>query len=152
MNNNPDYISQTLAALMIFSDEFSTIMLNVGFGVVYYKTVVMLTNMKKRTTNKNDLSKIDDHIEFYRKQLFIIVSQIQDGLYEMGEEDDIFNFHFIRSSSKLIGKICDELMNKHGYGDVAILSENSNGIDLSDFFVPLDEDEEECENDDEADY
>lgn len=148
MNNNPDYISQTLAALMIFSDEFSTIMLNVGFGVVYYKTVVMLTNMKKRTTNKNDLSKIDNHIEFYRKKLYILVGLIRDSFFELGEEDDIFNMMIVRKSSKVVGDICDELLKKHGYGDVAALSKISNGADLSDFYIPF---EDELEESDETD-
>lgn len=148
-NFNKDDLSNTLAALMIFSDEFSSIMLNVGLGVAYYKTVVMLTDMKTRTTDKNELSKIDDHIEFYRKKLYILVGLIRDSFFELGEEDDIFNMMIVRKSSKVVGDICDDLLKKHGYGDVAALSKISNGVDLSDFYIPF---EDELGESDETDY
>ena len=138
---NEENISNTLAALMIFSDEFANIMLNVGLGVGYYKTIVMLAEMKKNTANDKDISKIDEHIAFYREKLFIIVSLIKDSFFEMGEEDDFFNIEIIQKSSKYVGKICDELLNVHGYGYVAAISKDSNGVDLSDFYILDDEDE-----------
>ena len=156
MNYNPDSISETLGALLIFSDEFAQIMLNVGLGVAYYKTVVMLTKAKEKTANEKDISRINEHIAFYREKLFIIVSLIKDSFFELDEEDDAFNIDIIRKSSKTVGEICDDLLEYHGYGDVADLSKDSNGVDLSDFYILDDEeddDEEEFEEEDnETDY
>ena len=152
MNDSFDSLSETLGALMIFSDEFSNIMLNVGLGVAYYKTVIMLAEMKKKTTDKKSLSKINENIEYYREKLFIIVSLIKDSFFEIGEEDDYFNIEIIQKSSKYVGEICDELLNVHGYGKVANISKKTNGVDLSDFYVFDDEDEDDEFEDDETDY
>ena len=146
---NEEELNNTLAALMVFSDEFSSIMQNIGLGVTYYKIVIMLTEMKKKTTDKKDMAKINEYIEFYREKLFILIGLLKENFFELGEEDEIFNMNIVRKSSKVVGDICDELLNVHGYGDVADLSKKSDGVDLSDFYIPFDDDED---IDDEADY
>lgn len=150
---NEEELNNTIAALLLFSNDFGVIVDHLALGISFYKILSILKHCRHDVSKEEFKEKIDENVKFYTEKLCITVAQIQDDLYEMGEEDDIFNFHFIRRSSKLIGKICDELLNKHGYGDVAALSKNSNGVDLSDFFVPLDEDDDECEDDaDETNY
>ena len=138
----------TLGALLLFSEDFGILLNHLALGVSYYKILSMLKYYKGKIYNINFKEKISQNVKFYTEKLFVTVSNIQEDLLAMGEEDDFFNYNFICRSSKIVGKICDELLGEHGYGDVAALSEQSAGVDLSDFFIPLDNEEDEFDETD----
>lgn len=156
MTENNDFAyADTLAAMLIFSDDFARFCSQIGQSVCYYKICAMLNVYKRKLKNKKEINRVDEHIAFYRHQLVMAINLAEESLSELAEDNAAFISNIMRDSSDALGMICDELLTNYGYGDVPDLMDSAEGVDLSDFIVDFyhsnDEDDENDDYDEDVD-
>lgn len=135
MKYNRESLSNTLAGMLIFSDDFMLLCSRLGQGICFYKLCMMLDEYRKNFTKKEDIAQLNEHIAFYRNQLMMSINLADESLSELAEEDALFVSHIMTEASDAIGIVCDKLLANYGYGDIPELMEHAEGIDLSDFIV-----------------
>lgn len=148
--------SDTLAAMLIFSDEFMRLCTHLSQGISFYKICVMLAEYKKHMKSEKDINQVNEHIAFYRNQLLLAINIAEESLSELAEDDSVFISHLMTETSDALGIICDKLLENYGYGDIPDLMDSAEGVDLSDFIVDFyhshEEDDDYDEDFDETDY
>ena len=147
MNGEDDFSNaDTLAAFLLFSDDFARYINDITSAVINYKIAVMLNAYAKNVKPQHEKNQVNEHLKHYRKNLMIAIAAASDDFDEIVDEKTGFRTTFMKKTSKVIGEICDELLNEYEYGDILDLLAEAEDVDISDFIVEDDED------DDEADY
>lgn len=137
--------ADTLAAFLLFSDDFSRYINHITAAVINYKIAIMLNTYVKSIKQQREKNQVNEHIKHYRENMLIAIAAAADDFEEIVDGDSGFRATFMKKTSKVIGNICDELLNEYEYGDILDLLAEADGVDISDFII-------DDEDDDETDY
>ena len=147
MNGGDDFsCADTLAAFLLFADDFECYINHITAAVVYYKVVLMLNAFSKTERPQREKDQIIEHLEHYRNNMMLAIASAADDFKEIVDEDTAFRTAIMKKTSKVIGEICDELLGEYDYGDIIDLLDQAEDVDISDFIIDDDEDYNETDD------
>ena len=146
MNGGDDFsCADTLAAFLLFADDFGCFINHITSAVVNYKIVVMLNEYCEKVKLQREKVQVIEYVKHYRSNMMLAIAAAADDFEEIVDEDTAFRTETMKKTSKLIGEICDELLNEYEYGDIMELLDQAEDVDISDFIIDDDEDYDETD-------
>ena len=140
MNGGDDFsYADTLAAFLLFADDFGCFINHITSAVVNYKIVVMLNEYCKKVKLQREKDQVIEHVKHYRSNMMLAIASAADDFEEIIDGETGFRTTIMKKTSKAIGNICDELLNEYEYGDILDLLAEAEDVDISDFIVEDDE-------------
>ena len=79
MNGEDDFsYADTLAAFLLFSDDFERFINNITTAVINYKIAVMLNAYAKNVKPQHEKNQVNEHLKHYRSNMMLAIAAAAD--------------------------------------------------------------------------